>query len=231
LNDLSRDQHPQINLPQRGISDQSWIWDIGLIIVLLIGAYFRFVGIQWDSTYHLHPDERFLTMVETAISPVEKPGDYFNTAVSSLNPNNKGYTYYVYGTLPLFITRYVAQWFNMTGYDQVNIVGRVLSGIFDLGTVFLVYLIGRRLYRNSKLGLLAALFSSVAVLQIQLSHYFAVDTFANFFTYAAIYVAVRIMTAGPLPRIELAAADSDDPPASQTWPHWLRLQLEEALGS
>ena len=226
---------PEINIPKstspkKGISDQSWIWDIGLIIVLLIGAYFRFVGIQWDSTYHLHPDERFLTMVETAISPVEKPGDYFNTAVSSLNPNNKGYTYYVYGTLPLFITRYVAQWFNMTGYDQVNIVGRVLSGIFDLGTVFLVYLIGRRLYRNSKLGLLAALFSSVAVLQIQLSHYFAVDTFANFFTYAAIYVAVRIMTADPLPRIELAAADSDDPPASQTWPHWLRLHWK-TLGS
>lgn len=203
--------------------DHSWIWDICLIAVLLIGAYFRFTGIQWDSTYHLHPDERFLTMVETAISPVEKPGDYFNTDVSSLNPNNRGYTYYVYGTLPLFITRYVAQWFNMTGYDQVNVVGRVLSGVFDLGTVFLVYLIGKRLYRNAKLGLLAALFSSLAVLQIQLSHYFAVDTFANFFTYAAVYIAVLIMTGEPLKRLPVAVTDSDDPPAQSILPHWVTM--------
>lgn len=36
-----------------------WVWDVLMIGVLLIGAYFRFVGISWDSVYHLHPDERF----------------------------------------------------------------------------------------------------------------------------------------------------------------------------
>ncbi|MRR31187.1 hypothetical protein EG834_12885, partial [bacterium] len=95
----------------------SWIWDVLLIGVLLIGAYFRFTGIQWDSTYHLHPDERFLTMVETAIAPVQNLGEYFNTTVSTLNPANRGNSYYVYGTLPLFLTRYVAEWTGMTGYD------------------------------------------------------------------------------------------------------------------
>lgn len=180
-----KQKRPPLHLP--------WVWDVLLIGVLLIGAYFRFVGVKWDSTYHLHPDERFLTMVETAISPAT-PDQYFDTSASPLNPNNRGYTYYVYGTLPLFITRYVGEWLGMTGYDQINVVGRVLSGIFDMGTVLMVYLIGKRLYRNSRLGLLAALFSAVAVLQIQLSHYFAVDTFANFFCYAAIYFAARIIT-------------------------------------
>lgn len=170
-----------------------WVWDVLLIGILIIGAYFRFIGIKWDSTYHLHPDERFLTMVETAIAPAA-PNQYFDTAASPLNPNNRGYTYYVYGTLPLFITRYVGEWVKMTGYDQINVVGRVISGIFDLGTVLLVYLIGKRLYKNARLGLLAALFSALAVLEIQLSHYFAVDTFANFFCYAAIYFAVQIIT-------------------------------------
>ncbi len=171
-----------------------WVWDFLLIGILLIGAFFRFTGVDWDEGYHLHPDERFLTMVETSIQPVDSLKQYFDTAASTLNPNNAGYTFYVYGTLPLFIVRYVAGWFGQSGYDQVNVVGRVLSGLFDLGTLVFVYLIGKRLYRNARLGLLAALFASLAVLQIQISHYFTVDNFANFFTYAAIYTAVFIST-------------------------------------
>jgi len=73
----------------------SWVWDVLIIVVLLIGAYFRFTGLNWDANYHLHPDERFLTMVESAISPVENLSQYFDTANSSLNPNNRGYTFYV----------------------------------------------------------------------------------------------------------------------------------------
>ncbi len=182
------------DLKRSSSTKKTWILDLVFILVLLVGAVFRFTGISWDETYHLHPDERFLTMVESSIAPVETLDEYFDTANSSLNPNNRGYTFYVYGTLPIFIVRYVGEWVGQTGYDQINVVGRVLSGVFDLGTLVFVYLIGKRLYRSRHLGLLAALFSALAVLQIQLSHYFTVDNFANFFTYAAIYMAVCILT-------------------------------------
>ncbi|MCX6054935.1 MAG: DUF2298 domain-containing protein [Chloroflexi bacterium] len=172
-----------------------WVWDALIVLILLVGAYFRFTGIRWDASYHLHPDERFLTMVATAITPAENLEQYFDTANSPLNPNNRGYTFYVYGTLPLFIVRYIGEWIGQTGYDQINVVGRAVSGAFDLGTIFLVFLIGKKLYNNSKLGLLAALFSSLAVLQIQLSHYFTVDNVSNFFAYAAIFAALFIVTA------------------------------------
>jgi YYY domain-containing protein len=171
-----------------------WVWDVLLIGVLVIAGYFRFIGIRWDGNHHLHPDERFLTMVESSISPVKNLGEYFDTANSSLNPNNRGFNFYVYGTLPIFIVRYVAGWMGQTGYDQVNVVGRVLSGVFDLGTILILYLIGKRLYRNARVGLLAALFLALSVLPIQLSHYFAVDTYANFFVYAALYAAICITT-------------------------------------
>ena len=82
-----------------------WYAPVILIGVLLMAAYFRFTGLNWDDVFHLHPDERFLTMVETSISPVNNLWDYFNTATSTLNPNNNGYTFYVYGTLPLFVVR------------------------------------------------------------------------------------------------------------------------------
>lgn len=190
----------RLNLP--------WVWDVLLIGILLIGAYLRFTGIEWDGNQHLHPDERFLTMVETSIKPVDTLREYFDTANSSLNPNNYGYTFYVYGTLPIFIVRYVGEWFGQTGYDQINVVGRVLSGLFDLGTLVFVYLIGKRLYRNSRLGLLATLFSAFAVLQIQLSHYFTVDNFANFFTYGAVYIAVCIAT-HPASLVQKSRVDKD----------------------
>lgn len=185
-----------------------WIWDVLMIGILLIGAWFRFTGLDWDTNYHLHPDERFLTMVETAITPVETLADYFNTGTSTLNPNNRGYTFYVYGTLPIFIVRYVGELFGMTGYDKIHLVGRAVSGAFDLGTIFLIYLIGKKLYKNSRLGLLAALFSAMAVLQIQLSHYFTVDNVANFFAYAAIYMAVSIMMSEPKQVEEISSEDA-----------------------
>jgi hypothetical protein len=34
-----------------------------LVIVLAVGAYYRYVGLNWDDFTHLHPDERFLTQV------------------------------------------------------------------------------------------------------------------------------------------------------------------------
>ena len=176
-------------------NNRSRLWVGLLIVVLLAGAYFRFIGVNWDENFHLHPDERFLTMVETSISPVKSISQYFNTNESSLNPHNHGFGFYVYGTLPLFIVRYVAEWVGKTGYDQVHLVGRVLSACVDLLTVFLVFLIADRVYRNKSLSLLASAFSAFAVMQIQLSHYFTVDTFANFFTFLAIYFAVKILTA------------------------------------
>ncbi len=171
----------------------AWLWDLSIVLILLLAAYFRFTGINWDENYHLHPDERFLTMVESAISPVENLQEYFDTTSSSLNPNNRGYSFYVYGTFPIFLVRFVGEYLGQTGYDQIHLVGRVVSGVFDLGAIFLIFLIGRKLYRNSKLGLLAALFSAFSVLQIQLSHFFTVDNVANFFVYACIYVSVLIM--------------------------------------
>ena len=58
----------------------------------------------------LHPDERFLTMVGSAVSGVDNPLDYLRTSTSTLNPYNFGYSLYVYGNFPMTVTRYLAEW-------------------------------------------------------------------------------------------------------------------------
>jgi nitrate reductase gamma subunit len=77
------------------ISFNDLVCVILLIVVICAGAYFRLIGVNWDENHHLHPDERFLSMVLASISPVEKAGEYFNTELSSLNPANRGYGFVV----------------------------------------------------------------------------------------------------------------------------------------
>lgn len=206
--------------PETGLSMRRriylWLGDVLLIGVLILGAYFRFFGIGWDEGSHMHPDERFMTMVGSSISPVRSLADYFNTASSSLNPHNVGYGFYVYGTLPLFIVRYAAEAFNQAGYGEIAMVGRALSGLFDLGTILLVFLIAARLFRSERMGLLGASFYAFAVLPIQLSHFFKEDTFLTFFTALTVYAAVRI-----LPGQEDSQKNDRERPAGSGWGNYL----------
>jgi len=185
-----------INIKKR----ESWFILFALILVIAGGSFFRFVGINWDDNYHLHPDERFLTMVETALKPVESLHEYFDTNNSSLNPHNvldangnQTFPFFVYGTLPIFLVRYVGEFLNQTSYSEIHIVGRYLSGIFDLGIIILVYFIALDLFKSNRNGLFAALFYACAPLPIQISHFFIVDNFTTFFTMLAFFAAVRVM--------------------------------------
>lgn len=191
-----------------------WYLDLLMALVILLGGYLRFTGLQWDENQHLHPDERFLTMVENDISPVQTLSQYFDTDNSSLNPHNRGHGFYVYGTLPIFIVRYLAEWTGQIGYDQVHVLGREVSGIFDLLTLILVYFIGSRIY-NKKVGFLAATFFALAVMQIQISHFFAVDTFLTTFTTVAIYFVIGVQQS-PLPVINAQGPGSKAKPALLT---------------
>ncbi|HBY09324.1 MAG TPA: hypothetical protein DEH22_16665, partial [Chloroflexi bacterium] len=185
----------ETNVTEKSNGKQIWrtaLVTLLMVGVLAVGAYLRFSGLSWDEDQHLHPDERFLTMVSSAISSVQTEGvGYFDTANSSLNPNNRGYTFYVYGTLPLFVTRYLGEWLEMTGYSEINLVGRALSAGVDFLVILLVFLTAARLY-NRRVGVLAAAFYALAVLPIQQSHFYTVDTFASFFMMLAVYAAAVI---------------------------------------
>lgn len=149
--------------------------------ILLLGAYFRIgVGFNWDERHLLHPDERFLTMVSSAI---EIPGSltrYFDTANSPLNPHNKNYNLFVYGTFPLFLTKVIAVMLDADHYGSVQLVGRALSTAFDLGNIVLVYLLGCVLGFPWG-GVIGALLLACCVLHIQLSHFFGVEPAVAFF--------------------------------------------------
>ncbi len=174
----------------KSVDRGSWKTSLALVLILLVGAYFRFTGLNWDENHHQHPDERFITMVTDQIRGVDGLAAYFNTQASSLNPLRMGS--YTYGMFPLFLTRLVAEWVKMTNYDSITLVGRALSGLFDLAAVWMLYLLGKRLY-NRRVGLLAAALGAATVLPIQLSHYYAVDSFSTVFVVAALYFSLQAL--------------------------------------
>ncbi len=162
-----------------------------LLGILLLGAFFRFQKLDWDEGHHLHPDERFISMVEEKLAFPKSAADYFDSRKSTLDPYNRGEGSFVYGTLPLVMAKAVAPLFGKKGYGETHLVGRALSGIFDLLTVWLVYRITRRL-AHRRASLLAAGLAAFCALGIQLSHFWSVDTFLTTFTAAALYGAVRM---------------------------------------
>ncbi len=200
----------------------SWIYLILFIYIIAIGAYFRFTGIKWGEEQNLHPDERFLIWVGADISPVNSLAEYFDTAKSTLNPHNVGHGFYVYGTLFMFVTRYLVQWiYGFSNFNEMATIGRPLSAIADLLTIWLVYLITTRLY-DRRAGLLASAFYAFAALPIQLSHFFKEDTFTNVFTYLAIYIAVLIYS---YPFSVVSSQLKDSEPQGQANKDWVEVIL------
>lgn len=169
--------------------------NIYLIIILIVGAVFRFYGLNWDQNQHLHPDERFLTMVGNAISIPQDISIYLDPGGSTFNPANVGYPFFVYGVLPIVINKILAIGLNTDTYNSFTLQGRFLSALADLLIVLLVYktveLLEKKYNFASSVRYWASFFYAISVLPIQLSHFFAVDSFLNLFMFASFYFALR----------------------------------------
>ncbi len=192
-------------------------------VVVIVAALFRLQGINWDNGTHLHPDERYLTMV---VSTVRFPGEtritvpdanaapacktlqeclsaYWDTATSPLNPQNyDAYGSYVYGTLhsvydarpsrvgsttsarvPLCV---VEPWSTQASPLACSpMTAFTLSGVRYLPQwtsrrLSVLIWLGCLLY-DRLIGLLAGALYAAAVLPVQHSHFFVVDSYATVF--------------------------------------------------
>ena len=173
LLELSRTRYPA-----RAAASVTYAPKVALVAVLCLAAVLRFIGRDWDDGQYLHPDERFITMVATGISWPSGIGEYFDSATSPLNPYNNEFGSYVYGTFPLFLAKLTGDLLGYNVYGDFHLAGRSLSATFDLLTVLLVFLIGRRLF-GEWTGMLAALLLSLTVLHIQLSHFVTTDAYRD----------------------------------------------------
>lgn len=166
-----------------------------ILCIFLLTTALRVYGVNWDQNQHLHPDERFLTMVGTAARVPETFGEYMDPARSTLNPYNLNFGFYVYGTLPVTLNKLVVKGTSYDSYDGFVIAGRYMSAAFDVGTMLLVMLLAHLLVKmyvlDKRLPYVAGFLYAVAVLPIQNAHFFTVDSFLTFFITLSVVCALR----------------------------------------
>ena len=193
-------------------------WSFYLLAVIVGAALaLRLNGLNWDHGYGFHPDERSfyfradcMYRALTGGISAAAPGDCAQTFEhqpelqtglpglgtlldadrSPLNPK-----WFPLGSLLIYLlvfVRWVAELFGDWGALDLRYAGRTLSALADVGSVALLFVLGRRLY-GVREGLLAAALTALAVIHIQHSHFYRPETFTVLFTLASFWAMFRML--------------------------------------
>lgn len=160
-----------------------------LVLIIIVGLYFRLNGINFDKTCCQHPDERAIVMFTLPLS-IPTSTEEFLSPASRANPH-----FFAYGNLPLYLLKSSSVAASIIDpkfltYSYINLVGRTISVFVDIATIILIFLLGRTISSN-KVGLAGAFIYSVAVLPIQYSHFYTSDILLTFFILLTIWRSVR----------------------------------------
>ena len=184
-----------------------------LVFVLLVGLGLRLYGTDWDSGFGFHPDERDIYMRSGCMydllteapghqecgyvrdQPDAEPGlpglgTFLDPDRSPLNPH-----WFPLGSILIYIMvffRSIIELFTDIDALDMRFTGRTLSALADVGSIFLVYVLGRRMFGRG-VGLLAAAFTALAVIHIQNSHFYRPETFSVLFTLASFWAMLRMV--------------------------------------
>ncbi len=190
----------------------SWPFFV-LAAIVIVALILRLHGINWDDGYGFHPDERDIYMRSDCMYvlltdqphadscgylteyPEAEPGltgltSFFDRERSPLNPH-----WFPLGSILIYVLvffRSVIEVFTDVGGLEMRYVGRTLSALADVGTVLMVFVIGRRLYGRN-VGLLAAGLTALAVIHVQHSHFYRPETFTVLLTLATIWATLRMV--------------------------------------
>ena len=186
---------------------------IALVLIVLAALALRLHGLNWDSGFGFHPDERdiymrsgcmyqgltdapnyqrcgYLQAEPETVPGLPAPGVFLDPERSPLNPH-----WFPLGSILVYVLvffRSVVELFTDVSALDMRYVGRALSALADVGSVLLVFVLGHRMY-GSRVGLLAAALTALAVIHVQNSHFYRPETFSALFTLASIWAVLRMM--------------------------------------
>ncbi len=170
--------------------------------------------ITWVATTIEWPDDwsTAFSPTDSTFNPYFWPKDAASDGIEVLKDEPRKYAY---GHLPLYLgtaaTRLAeragetwapllpSSWLfttdvlnatDLVEYRHLTAVARLLTALVDVGTVWLIFLLGRHLY-GPAVGLLASSFLALNVMHVQLSHFFTADPYMTFFVVASVYLMVR----------------------------------------
>ncbi len=185
-----------------------------LPLILGVALGLRLYGLDWDQGYGFHPDERSIYMRADCMFRVlaEVPGyegygcfrdnpemvpgvpgvgTFLDADKSPLNPH-----WFPLGSIIIYLLvglRSLLEPFtNLDSLMDMAYMGRTIAALADAGSVFMVYLLGRRAY-DRRVGLLAAALVALAVIHVQISHFYRPEPLLVFFLLAAFWSMLRVI--------------------------------------
>jgi len=174
---------------------------LALFGLAFLGLVLRLYGLDWDQGNNFHPDERQILFHVIQLSWPSSVAQFFNAATSPLNPH-----FFAYGSFPLYLLAAAGTILShispaLTSFASLTLTGRALNALFDAGTILLTGWLGLLLTNDRTPGrrygwsvaLLAAALVAFTPLQLQLSHFYAVDTMLLFFVTLTVFACVKLV--------------------------------------
>ena len=192
---------------------------LALFGIAFLGLGLRLYGLDWDQIQarsqlliHLygtafalgnnfHPDERQILFHVVQLSWPTSLAQFLDPTVSPLNPH-----FFAYGSFPFYL---LATTGNMLShfspafitFANLTLTGRFMNALFDTGTILLTGYLGLLLTNDRTPGrkyawsvaLLAAALVAFTPLQVQLSHFYTVDTMLLFFVTLTVLACVVLV--------------------------------------
>ena len=183
-----------------------------LPVILLVALGLRVYGMDWDQGHGFHPDERSIYMQSDCMyrvlteapgygdcvraNPETEPGfpsigTFFDADESPLNPH-----WFPLGSILIYLIvaiRFVVEPFtDMGSLMAMGYAGRSIMVMADVGTVFMAYVLGRRIWSRG-VGLLASALVALAVVHIQHAHFYRPEPLLVFFLMGAFWAMLKMM--------------------------------------
>jgi hypothetical protein len=170
---------------------------LALVGITLLGFLLRLYSLDWDQGNGFHPDERQILFHVAALAWPKSLAEFLDPGKSPLNPH-----FFAYGSFPLYLLALLGAIFlHPATFQSLTLLGRALSALFDTGTILLTALLGLQLVVDTQPGrprawnvaLLAAALVAFTPFQLQLSHFYAVDSMLLCFVVLTLLACVKLI--------------------------------------
>jgi hypothetical protein len=142
-----------------------------LLLIIFLGGFFRFYKLDWGEGYFFHPDEYHIV-----------------AAVNRLNfPIQMNPKLFSYGSFIVYLN-----YFTKTIFGNANpfLIGRFYSAFFSTLTIYLIYFISTKLFKERLPALIAALLAAITPGLIQQAHFATPESTLTFWLFFTIYLWV-----------------------------------------
>ncbi len=166
------------------INKNKIFYSLIVVLIVVLGSFFRLSYLDWDEHHYLHPDERLYINASNMSLPHSLPE--FLSVNSPLNPHM-----FYYGSFPLYI--YLSfQWLYKTLFSvNINllVLSRFISALLSSLSIIIIYRIAKKII-SEKGAIFAVFLYAFSIGSIQYAHFNTTESLLTFLNLLILWVSL-----------------------------------------